>query len=72
MAEYENLEANLTYLEENGAIPETDPGHLGDHVKKAIDELGPEEMAMLVKLANAANAHLFVHDKNNHVVAMGL
>lgn len=72
MADHENLVANLRYLAEGNAIPETDPGHLGDHVKTAIDELTKEQMDMLIELANKAHAHLFVHDKNNHVVAMGL
>lgn len=74
MAEtYENLDANLQKLKDGDAIPqETEVGHLSDHVKKAIDELNPSDIATLTRLATSANAHLFVHDKKNHVVAMGL
>lgn len=72
MADYPNLEANLNYLIKNDAIPDTDPGHIGDHIKQAINDLSESEMATLVKLAKTAGAHLFMHDKDNHIIAMGL
>jgi len=72
MAEYPNLADNLGFLIKEGAIPDTQPGHLGDDVKQAINDLTQQDMATLVKLSKTAKAHLFVHDKNNHVIAMGL
>ncbi|MFD0917299.1 hypothetical protein ACFQ14_12860 [Pseudahrensia aquimaris] len=72
MAKDDNFSNNLKYLIENNAIPHTEEGHIGDHVKQAIGELSQQELETLVRLATTANAHLFVHDKKNNVVAMGL
>lgn len=69
---YSNFERNLKALEAGGAIPPTDPGHVGKHVCEAIDALTDEEIKVLCNIAKKANGHLFVHDKNNNVVAMGL
>jgi len=72
MADYDNFSRNLEYLILNKAIPATDEGHIGEHVKQAISDLSQQELETLVRLATTANAHLFVHDKENKVVAMGL
>jgi hypothetical protein len=72
MAEYPRFADNLRYLIDNGAIPKTEPGHVGQHVMQAINDLSDDELRTLVKLAKTANAHLFIHDKENHVIAMGL
>ena len=69
---YPNFINNLKALESGGAIPPTDPGHVGKHVCEAIDALKPEEIKVLCDIAVKAQGHLFVHDKNNNVVAMGL
>lgn len=72
MANFPKFLDNLKYLIDQGAIPQTNPGHLGDSVKQAINDLSDQDLATLVKLAKTANAHLFVHDQNNNVIAMGL
>lgn len=73
MAKYPKLKENLNKLIKGGAIPKgTRTGHLGDDVKQAISDLSTEELGTLVKLSKTANAHLFMHDKDNHVIAMGL
>lgn len=69
---YPNLVDNLKKLESGGAIPETDIGHIGKHVCEAINALSDEEIKVLCDVAVKARGHLFVHDKNNNVVAMGL
>ena len=72
MPKYPKLADNLNYLIKKGAIPKTRQKHLGDDVKQAINDLSKDDMATLIKLTKTANAHLFVHDKDNHVIAMGL
>jgi hypothetical protein len=72
MASYPNFLDNLQRLIDGGAIPPTPPGLIGDHVKQAINDLTEQDLATLIKLSETAKAHLFVHDKNNHVIAMGL
>ncbi|BCH22528.1 hypothetical protein MesoLjLc_22690 [Mesorhizobium sp. L-8-10] len=72
MANLPNFQSNLQFLIDQGAIPQTDPDHLGDSIKQAINDLTPSELETLVRLAKTAKAHLFVHDANNNVIAMGL
>jgi hypothetical protein len=72
MANLPDFQKNFQYLIDNDAIPQTNPGHLGDSVKQAINDLSQSELDTLVKIAKTANAHLFVHDSNNNVIAMGL
>jgi len=72
MADYPNLEANLEALHNGNAIPSTDAGRIGDHVKQAINDLTSDQIQMLINLANKAGVHLFMHDKENHIIAMGL
>jgi len=72
MVDIQKFQDNLKYLIDNHAIPETDPDHLGDSIKQAISDFNEQDLATLVKLAQTAKAHLFVHDMNNNVIAMGL
>jgi hypothetical protein len=71
--QYPNFKANFDALKAGDAIPaDTDTDHIGEHVIKAIDELSDQDIKTLVRLSQTAKAHLFIHDKNNHVIAMGL
>lgn len=70
--EFPNFHKNFDYLIDNGAIPKTDADHLGHSVMQAINDLEGQELDTLVNLAKKAKAHLFVHDTDNKVVAMGL
>lgn len=72
MAGMDNFEENFNYLVRNNAIPGVGPHHLNDNIKQAINDLTKSEMETLVGLAKKTNSHLFLHDKDNHVIAMGL
>ena len=68
----DNFEENYKYLVGNNAIPDIGARHLNDNIKQAINDLTKSEMETLVGLAKKTNSHLFLHDKDNHVIAMGL
>jgi hypothetical protein len=74
MATYENFDDNFAaLLGETKAIPPgTRPELLPEHIKAAIDGLTPEHIEMLNKLAEQTKSHIFLHDHNNNVIAMGL
>ena len=71
-SQFPNFIDNLKKLIDGNAIPDTLPEHIGHKVIQAIDELTEDDIKTLIKIATTANAHLFVHDTKNKVVAMGL
>lgn len=72
MATSDNFSRNFAHLIKNNAIPDIGEHHLNDNVKGAISDLSMDEMDTLIGLAKKTNSHLFLHDKDNHVIAMGL
>ena len=72
MATPDNFEENYNRLVKEDAIPPTKEHHLSDHIKQTIADLSDDEMTTLIGLAKKTKSHLFLHDKDNHVIAMGL
>lgn len=72
MADTSNFAANYAHLVAHDAIPDIGHHHLSESVKEAISGLSADHLATLVDLAAKTKSHLFLHDKDNHVIAMGL
>lgn len=74
VAGYDNFDTNFEALRgATKAIPvDTRPELLPEHIKETISGLSAEQIQMLNDLADSTKSHIFLHDHNNNVVAMGL
>lgn len=73
MADTSNFADNFKTLKDLNAIPhDVSESHISQSVKEAISGFSKSELTFLADLAKKTKSHLFLHDNQNHVIAMGL
>lgn len=72
---YDNLNNNLDELKKRNVVPKSlAPEHLNDFTKQAINDLTPDDLSTLEKIANTTQSHIYVSSnaKDGHLHSMVL